>query len=40
MHKELPENEQHLSIERFLDYEDYFKELLVKNEYAISAMAY
>ena len=40
MHKELPENEHHLAIERFLDYENYFKELLAKNEYAISAMAY
>ncbi|MBT3622406.1 MAG: hypothetical protein HN535_06650 [Flavobacteriales bacterium] len=31
---------QHLAIERFLDYENYFNELLVENEYAISAMAY
>ncbi len=29
MHKELAESEQHLAIERFLDYENYFKELLV-----------
>ena len=40
MYKELPENEQHLAIERFLDHENYFKELLLQNEYAISAMAY
>ncbi len=40
MHKELPDNEQNLAIERFLDYENYFNELLVENEYAISAMAY
>ena len=40
MYKELPENEQHLAIERFLDHENYFKELLLKNEYAIGAMAY
>jgi len=40
MHKELPDNEQHLAIERFLDYENYFNELLIENEYAISAMAY
>jgi hypothetical protein len=40
MYKELPENEQYLAIERFLDYENYFKELLVQNEYVISAMAY
>ena len=40
MYKELPENEQHLAIERFLDNENYFKELLLQNEYVISAMAY
>ena len=40
MHKELSENEQHLAIERFLDYENYFNELLVENEYSINAMAY
>ena len=40
MYKELPENEQHLAIERFLDHENYFKELLLKNEHTISAMAY
>lgn len=40
MYKELPENEQHLAIERFLDYENYFNELLIENEYSINAMAY
>ena len=40
MYKELPENEQHLAIERFLDHENYFKELLLQNEHTISAMAY
>lgn len=40
MYKELAENEQHLAIERFLDYESYFNELLIENEYSINAMAY
>ena len=40
MYKELPENEQHLAIERFLDYENYFNELLIENEHSINAMAY
>ena len=40
MYKELSENEQHLAIERFLDYENYFNELLIENEYSINAMAY
>jgi hypothetical protein len=40
IHKGLPENEQHLAIERFLDHENYFKELLMQHEYAINAMAY
>ncbi len=40
MHKGLAENEQHLAIERFLDYENYFNELLVEKEYPINAMAY
>ena len=40
MHKDLPEDQQHLAIERFLDYENYFNELLVVNEYSINAMAY
>ena len=40
MYKEFSQDEQHLAIERFLDHENYFKELLVQNEYAISAMAY
>ena len=40
MHEELSKDEQHLAIERFLDYENYFNELLIENEYAINAMAY
>ena len=40
IHKELAESEQHLAIERFLDYENYFNELLVENECPISAMAF
>ena len=40
MHKDLAEDQQHLAIERFLDYENYFNELLVENEYSINAMAY
>ena len=36
----MAENEQHLAVERFLDHENYFNELLMQNEYAISAMAY
>tara|TARA_B110000003_G_C16500235_1_gene477122 strand:+ start:131 stop:673 length:543 start_codon:yes stop_codon:yes gene_type:complete len=40
MYKALPQNEQHLAIERFLDYENYFKELLLQNESPINAMAY
>ena len=40
MYKELAENEKHLAIERFLDYENYFSELLVENETSLNAMAY
>ena len=40
MYKELSESEQHLAIERFLDYENYFDELLIENEFSINAMAY
>ena len=40
IHKDLEVNEQHLAIERFLDYENYFQELLVKFEFPISAMAH
>ena len=32
LYKELPESEQHLAIERFLDYENYFNELLVEKQ--------
>ena len=40
IYKDLEENSQHLAIERFLDYENYFKELLVKCEFPINAMAH
>ena len=40
MYKELSESEQHLAIERFLDYENYFNELLIENKFLINAMAY
>ena len=40
MHKDFLESEQNLAIERFLDYENYFDELLIENEDSIGAMAY
>ncbi len=40
MYKDLIESDQHLAIERFLDYENYFNELLIEKESSISAMAY
>ena len=40
IHKDLKGNAQHLAIERFIDYENYFKELLVKHEFYINAMAH
>jgi len=40
MYKELSKSDQHLAIERFLDYENYFDELLIENEDYIGAMAY
>ena len=40
MHKNYSETEQPLAIERFLDYENYFKGLLNDNENIISSMAY
>lgn len=40
VHKELEGNKQHLAVERFLDYENYFNELLVKHESPINAMAH
>tara|TARA_B100001142_G_C14343661_1_gene659005 strand:- start:4132 stop:4689 length:558 start_codon:yes stop_codon:yes gene_type:complete len=40
MYKDFEDNAQHLAIERFLDYENYFKDLLVKHEFPISAMAH
>ncbi len=40
MYSNLDENKQHLAIERFLDYEKYFAELISVNETSIQAMAY
>jgi hypothetical protein len=40
MYKDLEQNEQHLAIEHFLDYENYFSELMQKNEFSVNAMAY
>ena len=40
MYKDYSENEQPLAIERFLDYENYFKGILNDNESIISGMAY
>ena len=40
IYKDLEQNEQHLAIERFLDYENYFSELMQENEFPINAMAY
>ena len=39
IYKDVDNNIRHLSIERFLDYENYYKELLVKHETSINAMA-
>ena len=40
IYKDLHDNDQHLAIEKFLDYENYFKDLLVKYELPINAMAH
>ncbi len=40
LHKNEKGDSHHLVIERFLDYENYFKELLVKHEDPINAMAH
>ena len=40
IYKNLDGNAQHLAIERFLDYENYFKDLLSKHESSINAMAH
>ncbi len=40
IYKDLEGNSQNLAIERFLDYENYFKELIVKYDSPVSAMAY
>ena len=40
IYKDLKGNDQHLAIENFLDYENYYKELLVKHESLINSMAH
>tara|TARA_B100001758_G_C18416564_1_gene620385 strand:+ start:88 stop:645 length:558 start_codon:yes stop_codon:yes gene_type:complete len=40
IYKDLETTDQHLAIERFLDYENYFKDLLAEHEYPINAMAH
>ena len=40
MYSNLDENKRHLAIERFLDYEKYFAELMSVNETSIQGMAY
>jgi len=40
IYKDIEGDNQHLAVERFLDYENYFNDLLVKYECPISAMAH
>ena len=40
IYKDISINDQHLSIERFVDYENYFQDLVKENESTLSAMAY
>lgn len=40
MYKDLSQDAQHLAVERFLDYENYFEDLMKDNEFSINAMAY
>ena len=40
IYKDVEVNAQHLAIEKFLEYENYFKELLVRHEFPIDAMAH
>ncbi len=40
IYKDFEGDNQHLAVERFLDYENYFNDLLVKHECSISAMAH
>tara|TARA_B100000614_G_scaffold187271_1_gene168376 strand:+ start:1016 stop:1570 length:555 start_codon:yes stop_codon:yes gene_type:complete len=40
MYKDLDQNKQNLAIERFLDYENYFNDLLSENSDVQNAMAY
>jgi hypothetical protein len=40
IYKDLEGNDKNLAIERFLDYENYFNDLLIKHEFSINAMAH
>ena len=40
LYKELSQNEQNLAIERFLDYEKYFADLMKENEFPVDAMVF
>ena len=40
IYKDVEVNDRHLAIEKFLEYENYFKELLVRHEFPIDAMAH
>ena len=40
IYKDVEVNDRHLAIEKFLEYENYFKELLARHEFPIDAMAY
>jgi len=40
IYKDLVGNAQHLAVERFLDYENYFRELIGKHEFPTTAMAH
>ena len=40
IYKDVEVNAQHLAIEKFLEYENYFKELLGRHEFPIDAMAH
>ena len=40
MHKELNDNDQHLAVERFLEYENYFSSLMQEEGSILHAMAY
>jgi hypothetical protein len=40
IYKDVKANDQNLAVERFLDYENYFNDLLIKYEFSINAMAH